>query len=102
MSKTLIPIPLESSSGDQTGALQGFWEKMRATVGLVPFSEEAVAGYFCAVDPSTPARVKVILVAALAYFIMPADMIPDVIIGLGFTDDATVFFGQPGVRLAPT
>ena len=34
---------------------------------------------------------KIIFVAAMAYFIMPADMIPDFIIGLGFTDDATVF-----------
>jgi uncharacterized membrane protein YkvA (DUF1232 family) len=28
--------------------------------------------------------------AALAYFVLPADMIPDFIAGLGFTDDVTV------------
>ncbi|MCZ6773355.1 MAG: DUF1232 domain-containing protein, partial [Proteobacteria bacterium] len=29
-------------------------------------------------------------VGALAYFIMPADVIPDFIAGLGYTDDAAV------------
>src|SRR3546814_19973984 len=32
------------------------------------------------------------LLAALAYFVVPSDMIPDFIAGLGFTDDATVLF----------
>ena len=31
---------------------------------------------------------KCLIIASLAYFIMPADVIPDVIIGLGFSDDA--------------
>jgi uncharacterized membrane protein YkvA (DUF1232 family) len=34
--------------------------------------------------------VRVTLFAALAYFVMPADLIPDIVIGLGFTDDAAV------------
>ena len=29
----------------------------------------------CAVDPATPTRVRAILLAALAYFIMPVDML---------------------------
>ncbi len=33
---------------------------------------------------------KSILFAALAYFILPADFIPDVLAGVGFVDDATV------------
>jgi len=31
-----------------------------------------------------------VLFAAAAYFVMPADLVPDVVVGLGFTDDATV------------
>ena len=31
------------------------------------------------------------MLAALAYFVMPVDVVPDFIAGLGFTDDAAVF-----------
>jgi uncharacterized membrane protein YkvA (DUF1232 family) len=56
----------------------------------IPFAEEAVAAYFCAFDRATPLKVKGILLAALAYFIMPVDFVPDFVLGLGFTDDMTV------------
>ena len=48
------------------------------------------AAYFCAIDPETPGRVRGILIAALAYFVTPLDVIPDVVAGIGFTDDAAV------------
>ena len=69
---------------------QGIWRKVRETVGRIPFTEDAVAAYYCAVDRATPLTVKAILMGALAYFIMPADVIPDFIAGLGYTDDAAV------------
>jgi uncharacterized membrane protein YkvA (DUF1232 family) len=34
--------------------------------------------------------VKAVLFAALAYFVMPFDLIPDFVAGFGFTDDAAV------------
>ena len=34
--------------------------------------------------------VKAAIIAAFSYFIVPTDLIPDVIIGLGYTDDITV------------
>lgn len=71
---------------------RGFWAKLRRSVGRVPFLEDAVSAYFCAFDPATPRPVKAMLLAALAYFVVPSDMIPDFIAGLGFTDDATVLF----------
>ncbi len=70
----------------------GFVDKARNTVGKIPFSDEAVAAYYCATDPATPTRVKVILMGALAYFVMPLDTLPDFIALLGFTDDAAVFW----------
>ncbi len=69
---------------------QGIWSKLRETLGKIPFTEDAVAAYYCAVDRATPLWVKAILMGALAYFIMPADVIPDFIVGLGYTDDAAV------------
>jgi len=37
------------------------------------------------------------LFAALAYFIMPADMIPDILVGIGLTDDAAVIAAVMGM-----
>ena len=75
---------------DERMVEQGIWSKLRETLGKIPFTEEAVAAYYCAVDRATPLWVKAILMGALAYFIMPADVIPDFIAGLGYTDDAAV------------
>jgi len=75
---------------DANVVLKGFWNKVRRTLGRVPFLDEAVAAYYCATDPKTPRRVQAILLGALAYFVVPTDMIPDFIAGLGFTDDAAV------------
>jgi len=71
---------------------EGLWTKLRRAIGSIDFAREAVAAWYCARDPATPARVKAILIGALAYFILPTDVIPDVLIGLGFTDDAAVFW----------
>ena len=70
----------------------GFWRKVRRLVGHVPFLEDAAAAYYCAIDADTPARVKAVLIGALAYFVVPVDLIPDFIATLGFTDDAVVLF----------
>ncbi len=69
---------------------EGIWRKLRETLGRIPFTEDAVAAYYCAVDRATPLTVKAILMGALAYFVIPADVIPDFIAGLGYTDDAAV------------
>jgi len=67
-----------------------FWNKMRSAAGCLPFMEDVIAGYYCALDPQTPPRVRGILLAALAYFILPLDTLPDFIAGFGFTDDIAV------------
>lgn len=67
-----------------------FWRTAKRAARHVPFMEEVVAAYYCALDKETPLRAKGILLAALGYFILPVDTIPDVILGLGFTDDIAV------------
>lgn len=67
-----------------------FWIKFRETANRVPFSEDVAAAYYCALDPQTPSKVRGILLAALAYFILPLDTIPDFLVGFGLTDDLTV------------
>jgi uncharacterized membrane protein YkvA (DUF1232 family) len=49
-----------------------------------------VASFYCAVDPKTPTRVRGLLLAALAYFVLPFDFLPDILVGVGFTDDMAV------------
>jgi len=68
----------------------GFWKKLLKLAGKVPFADDAAAAYFCATDPATPSKVRGILIAALAYFVLPFDAVPDFVAGLGFTDDAAV------------
>jgi uncharacterized membrane protein YkvA (DUF1232 family) len=75
----------------------GFWKKLVKVAGRVPFAEEAAAAWFCARDPETPTRVRATLLAALAYFVMPADIIPDIVAAFGFTDDATVLMAALGL-----
>ena len=67
-----------------------FWPTVRKALRHIPFIEEVVAAYFAMLDPATPTRPRLILIAALAYFVMPFDLVPDVLIGLGFLDDASV------------
>jgi uncharacterized membrane protein YkvA (DUF1232 family) len=67
-----------------------FWRKLLKFARQIPFAEDLAAAYFCAIDPQTPGRAKGVLLAALAYFVIPFDAVPDFFAGLGFTDDAAV------------
>jgi uncharacterized membrane protein YkvA (DUF1232 family) len=62
-----------------------------------PKADEVVAAYYAAFDANTPFRTKAMLLAALAYFVMPIDVVPDFILGLGFTDDMTVLLTAFGL-----
>lgn len=75
---------------DEDTVRRGFWDKVKRVGRTLPFGEDIVAAYYCALDPSTPSRVKWVLLGALAYFVMPMDGIADFLPLLGFTDDAAV------------
>ncbi len=70
---------------------RGFWPKIRRVASRVPFASDALAVWFCARDDATPVVAKGMMFAALAYFVLPTDAVPDFIAGLGYTDDAAVF-----------
>lgn len=69
---------------------EGFWPKLTRTFSHIPFADKILAAYYCAMDSATPFKVRATLLGALAYFILPFDVIPDFILGLGFTDDMAV------------
>lgn len=77
-------------AGNEARVKRDFWTKLKRCLKRIPFAEDLLAAYYCATDTETPVRAKGLLFAALAYFILPADLIPDFLAGLGFTDDATV------------
>jgi len=84
-----VNLPVVVSDNEKT-VRDGFWPKLTKVLARIPFAENAIAAWYCAFDSNTPLRVKGILLAALAYFIMPIDVVPDLLIGIGFTDDMAV------------
>ena len=54
------------------------------------FVQKAVVLFFCLRDQDTPKYVKAILAGALGYLVLPIDIIPDTIAGLGWVDDVAV------------
>lgn len=69
---------------------QKFFPKLMKVAGKIPFADDVASAWYCAQDPQTPMKVRLTLLAAIGYFVVPTDLVPDVIAGLGFTDDATV------------
>ena len=67
-----------------------FWPTVKKAIRWIPFIDEVVAAYYAMLDPRTPARPRLILLGALAYFVAPIDVVPDFIFALGFVDDASV------------
>ena len=68
-----------------------FWKKVKhvaAQVGrkvLYP----ALQLYFLLQSKDVPVKAKTLIIGALGYLILPADLVPDFIPALGFTDDLT-------------
>lgn len=92
-SKALVLMARPEMQADNARRVRrGFWRKLRRYAGYVPFSDEALAAFYCAGDRQTPAQVRAILLAALAYFVLPTDLVPDILAGVGFGDDAAVFW----------
>ena len=86
----LKPAGAEEDKRREGRVREDFWRTAKRAARHVPFMDEVVAAYYAAMDPKTPFRVRGTLLAALAYFVLPLDFIPDFILGLGFTDDVAV------------
>jgi len=75
---------------DEQVVREKFLPKLSRVLARVPFAEDLLAAYYCAFDRAMPVKAKGILIGALAYFVLPVDIIPDMLLGLGFTDDLAV------------
>jgi uncharacterized membrane protein YkvA (DUF1232 family) len=78
------------AASDAARVSGGFWPLLRKVAARIPFAEDAVAAYYCAFDRETPMRARATLFGALAYFVLPFDLAPDLLPIIGFTDDAAV------------
>ena len=86
-SRALVPATVRVN---EVRVREGFWPKFRKVAARLPFARDLLAVYYSARDEETPIQAKGLMFAALAYFVLPTDVLPDFITGLGFTDDAAV------------
>lgn len=70
----------------------GFWNKVikYAKTAGQEVIEKALWLYYAAQNPQTPTWAKTTIYGALGYFILPIDAIPDMLPGVGYTDDLGV------------
>ena len=85
--ETQLPVIIRRN---ESFVREKFWTKLRRIAGRLPFAEDLVAAYYCALDRETPLAARAALLAALVYFIIPTDIIPDFFGAIGYGDDAAV------------
>lgn len=87
MSRTRVPEDLPSYQRHYSEA--GFWKKARRLVGKIGAKGlyMALQLYYALQSPNLTKSQRAIVIGALGYLILPVDLIPDFILGLGFTDD---------------
>ena len=68
---------------------RGFWGKLGRTARKAgrKLVKVLLVLYYVARDPAVPLREKAKIYGALGYFILPADLVPDPVLGFGFADD---------------
>lgn len=97
MSQTQEQIEKEMEEASRHFSDDKFWGKLKK------FAKKAGSSvvyavlllYYTLQKPEVPMKAKAVIIGALGYFILPLDLIPDVVVGLGYTDD----LGALGVAL---
>ena len=65
---------------------EGVLKKILLKAGRA-IAKPALEGFELIIDPSTPPEVRISMLGALTYLIVPIDLIPDFIPASGFSDD---------------
>lgn len=86
MTTDTAALPTDFTAADEPR----LWRKLLRAAARIGFADTAVAAWYCATDPLTPSHARAVLLGALGYFVLPADLVPDIVAGIGFTDDAAV------------
>lgn len=85
--KALVPATVRVN---EEKVREGFLPKIRKVAAKIPFAADALSVWWAARDPETPMAAKGMMLAGLAYFVLPTDALPDILPVIGFTDDAAV------------
>ncbi len=74
-----------------------FWDKLKKVAKKAGASVvyAVLLLYYTLQKPEVPKKTKAIIIGALGYFILPVDLLPDMMLGVGFTDD----LGALGIAL---
>jgi uncharacterized membrane protein YkvA (DUF1232 family) len=86
----LAPVDAAENRRRERDVRARFWRTAKRAARQVPFMDELVAAYYAAMDERTPARAKAMMLAALAYLVVPFDIVPDFLAVIGFGDDIAV------------
>ena len=65
---------------------EGLLKKVLVRAGRT-LAQPALEAFEMLIDPSTPTQVRMTMLAALTYLIMPMDLVPDLVPIAGFSDD---------------
>ena len=78
----------EPTSGDEISSAT-FWRKLRGMVAIAGRKTlfSSLVLFNCLKDRDTPAWARGVIVGALGYLILPTDLIPDMLPGVGYGDD---------------
>ncbi|MFW2405219.1 MAG: YkvA family protein [Gammaproteobacteria bacterium] len=87
----MLPPPDDYSERD-------FWVKLArfALAAGRNVVEKALWLYYAAESPATPKWAKATVYGSLAYFILPVDVVPDILPVAGYTDDLAVLGAAVG------
>ena len=78
---------------------EGFWEKIGSVLKKAGAEViyKALQLFYATQNPSCPVAVKATIYAALGYFILPIDLIPDFIPVVGYSDDLLAIGAALGI-----
>lgn len=87
MADPSVPPPIPSAPHWYSG--ERLWRTLKkvAVVAGRKTLLSALVLFYCLKDKDTPTWAKGVIVGALGYLILPADLIPDILPGAGYGDD---------------
>ena len=59
MAQDLTPAEADKMNRDRNRVERDFWQTLKATARKIPFIDDLVSVYYCALDPATPRQSEI-------------------------------------------